>query len=108
HQERGGDHRARGGEVDLAEPDTVHAPGLGHVGQLEGVVECRDRAGPATHLLDEEPEMHGERSYTTRLPGSAPDRRHGALWPRQPIWPTLGAGFGPIREGVAWHRKRPS
>src|SRR5206468_11169740 len=55
-------------EVDLAEPDTVHAPGLGHVGQLEGVVECRDRAGPATHLLDEEPEMHGERSYTTRLP----------------------------------------
>ena len=58
HLERGGDHRARRGEMDLAEPDTVDSPGLGPVGLLEDVPERRDLIRSVTDLLDEDPEMH--------------------------------------------------
>src|ERR1700730_3136208 len=58
HLERGGDHRARRGEMDLAEPDTVDSPGLGPVGLLEDVPERRDLIRSVTDLLDKDPEMH--------------------------------------------------
>src|SRR5439155_1012286 len=59
HLERGGDHRARRREVDLAEPDAVDAPGVRPLGQLEDVPEGRALARPLAHLLDADPEMHG-------------------------------------------------
>src|SRR5262249_4246157 len=58
HLERRGDHRASRREVDLAEPDAIGAPGLGPVRQLEDVPEGAGLAGPLTHLLDEESEVH--------------------------------------------------
>src|SRR5256712_3688408 len=59
HLKRRGDHRARRREVDLAEPDAVDPQRVGPLGQLEDVAEGRGLARPLTHLLDEEPEVHG-------------------------------------------------
>src|SRR5256714_1383522 len=57
-EERGGDHRSNGIEVDLPQPDAVDAPGLGRVRQLERLLEGLALTHPAAHLLDEDPEVH--------------------------------------------------
>jgi hypothetical protein len=59
HLQGGGDHRALGVEMDLTKPDAVDPPRLGSVGHLEDIPKGRGLARPLTHLLDEEPEVHG-------------------------------------------------
>ena len=57
--ERGGDDRAGGREVDLAEPDAVDPPRLRAVRRLEDVPERPGLGGPVAQLLDEDPDVHG-------------------------------------------------
>ena len=59
HLQRGRDHRARGREVDLAEPDAIDAEGVGALGGVEDVAEGRGLRRPLTHLFHEEPDVHG-------------------------------------------------
>ena len=86
HLQRGGDHRASRGEVDLPEPHAVDAPRLGPVGHLEDVPEGRGLAGPLTHLLDEQPEVHGVPSRTDTA------RRHRSVRPRPRVHPRAEQG----------------
>src|SRR5215471_8850145 len=97
HQERGRDHRPRRREVDLAEPDAVHAPGFGDIGEVERVVERRDHGSAAPHLLDEEPEVHGQ-----VIP------RGGLAWPRHGIWPTLAPARAARERDSSQSPRRPS
>ena len=75
-EERGGDHRANGIEVDLPQPDAVDAPGLGRVRQLERLLEGLALTRPAAHLLDEDPEVH-RRLSRSRSPHPSPARAWG-------------------------------